>query len=47
MKKLNIHDTAGLTRYALRKGMVPEKASLQESANKVTAERRRELLGES
>ena len=29
MDKLNIHETAGLTRYALKKGMVPEKVEIQ------------------
>jgi DNA-binding NarL/FixJ family response regulator len=30
MNTLNIHETAGLTRYALKRGMVPEKASTPE-----------------
>ncbi len=30
MSKLNIHETAGLTRYALSKGVVPLKKSVQE-----------------
>jgi DNA-binding NarL/FixJ family response regulator len=29
MNKLNIHDTAGLTRYAISRGMLPEKMALQ------------------
>jgi DNA-binding NarL/FixJ family response regulator len=29
MDKLNIHETAGLTRYALKKGMVPEKVTVR------------------
>jgi len=32
MDKLNIHETAGLTRYALKKGMVPEKVPIQTPA---------------
>jgi DNA-binding NarL/FixJ family response regulator len=30
MDKLNIHETAGLTRYAIKKGMVSEKVPIQE-----------------
>lgn len=38
MDKLNIHETAGLTRYAIKKGMVPESIPVQVSAVANTAE---------
>jgi hypothetical protein len=33
MNKLNIHETAGLTRYAIRKDMVSEKLPMQTLAD--------------
>jgi DNA-binding NarL/FixJ family response regulator len=40
MDKLNIHETAGLTRYALKKGIIPEKVAIQvpENTNAGSAE---------